>query len=224
MLFDLDNTLSDFDSAQRAALPGLLAEYGVTDGDRHLPTFKRLAAPLWQQLEAGQLTLETLNDERFRLLIEHTDLDLDPNDLAPKYLEWLSRSGDLWPGAIELLDELHGHVVLGLITNGYAQVQRPRLQRFGLEHYFESVVVSSEIGHAKPSAGFFDAALGSLGNPDPSTVLVVGDSLTSDIAGGDAAGCATCWFNPNGHPTPAAPRIDHTAVTLADIEHTVFHI
>ena len=217
VLFDLDNTLSDFASAQRAALPALLADHGVSDGSDYLPTFKRLAAPLWEQLEAGELTLDTLNDERFRLLIEHTDLELDPATLAPQYLAWLGCSGVLWPGATELLDQLEGAVTMGLITNGYGEVQRPRLARFGLEEYFTSVTVSSEIGHAKPSQAFFDVALGAHGNPDPASVLVVGDSLSSDIAGGAAAGCVTCWFNPDGLEPPAVPRIDHVATTLADV-------
>ena len=217
VLFDLDNTLSDFASAQRAALPALLADHGVSDGGEYLPAFKRLAAPLWEQLEAGELTLDTLNDERFRLLIEHTDLELDPASLAPQYLAWLGRSGVLWPGAMELLDQLDGAVTMGLITNGYGEVQRPRLAQFELEDYFTSVTVSSEIGHAKPSQAFFDVALGAHGNPDPASVLVVGDSLSSDIAGGAAAGCVTCWFNPDGLEPPAVPRIDHVATTLADV-------
>jgi 2-haloacid dehalogenase len=217
VLFDLDNTLSDFDSAQRVALPGVLAAHGVTDGASHLPAFKELAAPLWRQLEAGELTLETLNEQRFRLLVEHTGLDLDPSLLAPQYLDWLGRSGELWPGAIDLLDRLNGEVGMGLVTNGYAEVQRPRLARFGLGAYFSSVTVSSEIGHAKPSQAFFDVALAAHGNPDPATVLVVGDSLSSDIAGGAAAGCATCWFNPSGSAAPKSPRIDHVARSLAEI-------
>jgi 2-haloacid dehalogenase len=217
VLFDLDDTLSDFESAQRAALPGLLADHGVANGADLIPTFKQLAAPLWRQLEAGELTLETLNGERFRRLVEHADLDLDPAVLAPKYLAWLGRSGELWPGAIDLLDQLHGEVDLGLVTNGYSEVQRPRLERFELGRYFSSVTVSSEIGHAKPSRAFFDVALAAHGNPDPTTVLVVGDSLSSDIAGGFAAGCATCWFNPTGKDLPNAPRIDHVATTLADV-------
>lgn len=223
VLFDLDNTLSDFTSAQIEAFPGLLAAHGVAEAESYLPTFKRLAEPLWDQIEAGTLTLETLNDERFRLLIEHTDIDLDPTVLASKYLGWLSTSGRLIPGAIDLLDTLEGTVRMGMITNGYAEVQRPRLERFGLTHYFESVTVSSEIGHAKPGQAFFDVALGQLGNPDPATVLVVGDSLSSDIAGGVNAGCATCWYNPGDKPIPAAsPRVDHVITDLVELPHLIY--
>jgi len=217
VLFDLDNTLSDFTSAQAEAFPALLAEHGIPNGAEYLGDFKRLAAPLWAQLEAGELTLETLNTERFDLLVEQTDLALDPATLAARYLGLLASSGALWPGALELLDGLHGKVEMGLITNGYSEVQRPRLERFELNRYFTSVTVSSEIGSAKPSREFFDVALTAHGNPDPATVLVVGDSLSSDIAGGVAAGCATCWFNPHGGAVPDSPRIDHVATSLADI-------
>jgi YjjG family noncanonical pyrimidine nucleotidase len=224
VLFDLDNTLSDFTAAQREALPGLLGDHGVENGAEYLDTFRALATPLWHQLEAGELTLATLNDERFRRLIEHTDLDLDPSVLAPEYLAWLSTSGDLIPGSLELLDRLHGRVRLGLITNGYSEVQRPRLDHFDLGKYFESITVSSEIGHAKPGAAFFDVAFEQLGHPDRDGVLVVGDSLTSDIAGGAAAGCATCWFNPREQPLPndePALRIDHVAMTFDDVASVI---
>ena len=155
-LFDLDNTLSDFASAQRAALPALLADHGISDGGKYLPTFKRLAAPLWEQLEAGELTLDTLNDERFRLLIEHTDLQLDPASLAPQYLAWLGRSGVLWPGAIEpsrsaRRSSNHGLDHQRLRRSATASPCPVRTR--GLFHL--SHRVSSEIGHAKPSQAFF---------------------------------------------------------------------
>jgi HAD superfamily hydrolase (TIGR01509 family) len=138
-------------------------------------------------------------------------------------LQWLGTAGGLVEGARELLDDLHGDVRLGLITNGYSEVQRPRLTHFDLSHYFEAVVVSSEIGHAKPSAAFFDHAFTALGSPDPATVLVVGDSLSSDIAGGRNAGTVTCWFNPAGKPVPtdSVHAVDHVVATLADVGHLV---
>ncbi len=225
MLFDFDNTLSDHHSAQAEAVPALLVAHGVEP--KHaaelVPVFSEVAQPLWRDLEAGKLTLDTLNHERFRRFVDRIDHDgtLDPDLLAAEYLDRLSRAGHLWPGAIELLEGLRGRVEIGLITNGYAEVQRPRLEHFGLTKFFDSITVSSEIGHAKPSREFFDHALELHGSPEPATVLVVGDSLVSDIAGGAAAGCVTCWFNPAGAPTPDAasggPRIDHVATTLDQV-------
>ena len=226
MLFDLDDTLSDFSSAQGEAFPALLANFGVVCTSDvmsdYLSTFKQGADPLWRMLERGETTLETLNVERFRRLIEATDLDLDHEELAFRYLQLLATSGRLIDGATELLDALAGRVRVGLMTNGYAEVQRPRLGHFGLAHHFDPIVVSSEIGVAKPSADFFDVALDRCGRPDPSSVLVVGDSLTSDIGGGAAVGLRTCWFNPNSSDAPSdSPRVDHVVTELSDVASLV---
>lgn len=206
VLFDLDNTVSDFTSARDEAFPLLLREFGVDAGGEAgralLTAFARGASPLWRQLERGEITLKTLNHERFRRLVEETGLDLDPALLAPAYLDLLAVSGNLIDGARECLDALGAVVRLGLVSNGYAEVQRPRLRHFDLDGIFDPIVVSGEIGVAKPSRAFFDAALAAAGDPSPSEVLVVGDSLTSDIDGGRAAGMATCWFNPHGSPVP----------------------
>lgn len=222
VLFDLDDTLSDFGSAQAEAFPALLANFGVVCTSDvmsdYLSTFKRGADPLWRMLERGETTLDTLNVERFRRLIEATDIDLDHEELASEYLQLLATSGRLIDGAIELLDALAGRVRVGLMTNGYAEVQRPRLGHFELAHHFDPIVVSSEIGVAKPSADFFDIALDRCGRPDPSSVLVVGDSLTSDIGGGAAVGLGTCWFNPAGRAAPAdGPRVDHVVSRLSEV-------
>ena len=226
VLFDLDDTLSDFESAQAEAFPALLTDFGVAGSDgemgHYLAAFKRGADPLWAMLERGETTLETLNVERFRRLVDATDLALDHELLAVAYLRLLARSGRLIAGATEVLGALAGSVRIGLNTNGYAEVQRPRLEHFGLTHHFDPIVVSSELGVAKPSAEFFAVALGGSGNPDPASVLVVGDSLSSDIGGAAAAGMGTCWFNPSGRPIPAdAPRIDHVATSLGDVVTTV---
>lgn len=226
VLFDLDETLSDFASAQAEAFPALLADFGVTGSDAmsgdYLTVFKNGAEPLWRMLERGETTLDTLNVERFRRLIDATDLEMDHELLAVAYLQRLATSGRLIDGAVEVLEALAGRVRVGLVTNGYAEVQRPRLAHFGLTHHFDPIVVSSEIGVAKPSAEFFGVALDRLDRPDPERVLVVGDSLTSDIGGGAAAGLGTCWYNPHARPVPAdAPRIDHSISHLGQVVSTV---
>lgn len=225
VLFDLDDTLSDFASAQNEAFPALLTSFGVDGAPdvmaAYLTTFTQGADPLWRMLERGETTLESLNVERFRRLIEATDLDLDHEELASVYLRLLATSGRLIDGATELLDALAGRVRVGLMTNGYAEVQRPRLGHFGLTHHFDPIVVSSEIGVAKPHVEFFEIALERCGRPDPADVLVIGDSLASDIGGGAAAGMGTCWFNPRRRTVPDRPRIDHVVTSLGDLASVV---
>jgi FMN phosphatase YigB (HAD superfamily) len=98
---------------------------------------------------------------------------------------------------------------MALVTNGIAHVQHSRLDRSGLRPLFETVVISSEIGHAKPHAGFFDETFRRIGGPPRETVLMVGDNLGVDIKGGADYGTATCWINPRRHPRDEAIRVDH---------------
>lgn len=217
VLFDLDHTLFDFEASKRVAFAEVLSAEGIADGDGLIGEFTAVERPLWRQLEAGELTLRTLNDARFAALVEHAGLDADPARMARNYLFWLGCSGGLLPGARELLDALHGTCTLGLVSNGYSEVQRARLPHFDLDRYFDTVVVSSEIEVAKPDPRFFDHALDALGRPEARDVLVVGDSLTSDIRGAAAAGLPTCWYNPLGLAVPETPPIDHVVATLDDV-------
>ena len=85
-----------------------------------------------------------------------------------------------------------------LATNGFAEVQRPRLRKSGLDLYFDHIAISEEIGWQKPHAPFFDHVFERMQHPHRSEVLMVGDSLSSDIAGGYSYGIHTCWYNPDG--------------------------
>lgn len=212
VFFDLDHTLFDFEASKRAAFEHALNESGITEWEPLLPVLSSVERPLWHALEAGELTLSTLNNDRFGGLVEHADLDVDPAPLAASYLKWLGRSGGLLDGARELLDDLASTHTLAMLSNGYSSVQRARLANFELGQYFESVTISDEIGWAKPDKRFFDHALEQAGNPPRDSILMVGDNLRSDITGASAAGLATCWYNPDGAP-----------VTV-DQEHVTFEV
>lgn len=210
MFFDLDHTLFDFEASKRAAFANALGDVGVAEWEPLLPVLSQVETPLWHALEQGELTLTTLNDDRFRGLVEAADLDIDPGPLGASYLGWLGQSGGLLDGARELLDTLAATHTLAMLSNGYASVQRARLVNFDLAQYFTSIVISDEIGFAKPDNRFFEHALDEAGNPPIDSVLMVGDNLRSDIAGATAAGLATCWYNPSGAEAPVGQSIDYT--------------
>ncbi|RKX73341.1 MAG: noncanonical pyrimidine nucleotidase, YjjG family, partial [Spirochaetes bacterium] len=85
-----------------------------------------------------------------------------------------------------------------IITNGIKDTQYGRLKKAGLMEIFEEIIISEEAGIAKPAVGFFDYALERIGFRQIENMLVIGDSLSSDIAGGAGYGIDTCWFNPEG--------------------------
>ena len=154
---------------------------------------------------------------RFEEFLGSLGVDADPGELAVRYAEELGGHGELYPGANELLDAAASVAVLGLVTNGLGEVQRARLTRLGLDRRFAAVSISGELGVAKPDPAIFAHTLGQLGTGTDGAVMI-GDNLSSDIAGGIAAGIDTIWFNPSGTPaTDIVPT--HEAATLADIQN-----
>ncbi len=156
---------------------------------------------------------------RWERLVAAAELDADPHALAEAFLVGMGRYGDLYPGARDVLAALAARdgVVLALITNGLSEVQRARIARLELDAYFDAIVVSSEVGAAKPAPAIFDVAFARLADPPRASALMVGDSLTSDLRGGRDAGVATCWFNPHGKAAADRALIDHEIAALTEL-------
>jgi 2-haloacid dehalogenase len=104
-----------------------------------------------------------------------------------------------------------------LVTNGLGEVQRARIERLDLEPLFDAIVISGEVGTAKPGTKIFDIAFDALGWPARESALMIGDSLSSDIAGGANYGIATCWYNPSQRPAPPGSSVDHSITALGQL-------
>ena len=203
LLFDADGTLFDYETAEHQALTATLADCGLDAGPEVLVTYQEVNARLWHDFEQGLTTPDRIKTERFARLFEALGLagpTLDPVRVGDAYLDHLGACSQLFPDAITLLDALVGKVHLALITNGLTRVQRARLAHSGLNACFEAVVISEEEGVAKPEPGIFDVIFSRMGHPHRSEVLMVGDSLTSDIRGANRYGIDACWYNPRGLP------------------------
>jgi 2-haloacid dehalogenase len=204
LFFDIDDTLFDYDAAESAALRGVFAEHSLPFTPRALAAYREINRTLWQDFEAGQVRSEELRWMRFDRLFQQLGLRASVEEVNPRYLTLLSENSRLFAGVEDLLARLAPRFHMGLITNGLSEVQRPRLARSPIRHFFEFLAISTEIGAAKPDPAFFAAALRLAGNPSPRSVLVIGDSLTSDIRGGIQSGLDTLWYNP--HNLPPDPR------------------
>ena len=199
ILFDADGTLFDFRRAERHALNEAMASFDLAyDEAVHPAAYATINRALWQQLEQGGITADHLKIERFRRFCAALDVVVDPEAFSGEYLRRLAQGTFLIDGAEALLAALRTRVRLGIVTNGLAEVQRPRLARSAVGSLFETIVVSEELGVAKPDARIFQHALRQLRHDDMATVLMVGDCLEADIQGGCNAGLRTCWFNPSG--------------------------
>lgn len=200
LLFDADNTLFDFDRSQEQAMRQALQDVGIVMDDAMYATYCDINTRLWTALEQGRVTKEQLRIQRFQQFFEAVGHSVHVETFSEQYLGYLRRSCDLIDGALEVCQQLSERYTLVIVTNGIGDVQRTRLNGTGLAPYFHYVYISEEIGCNKPDPAFFDHVFSDMGIDDLSSVLIIGDSLTSDMAGGRNAGIDTCWFNPHGKP------------------------
>lgn len=222
LFFDLDDTLLDFRAAERNALSQALAAFGIPVTDALLERYAVINAGYWKRLERGEVTRDTLKVLRYRDLFAESGISgISPVDFTHIYEERLGDQPFLLPGAAELLARLHGSYRLFAASNGTGRIQRSRLTGAGISGFFDGLFLSEELGAEKPSPAFFDAAFARFPALLRSETVMIGDSLTSDIAGGIAAGLRTVWFNPCGLPLPPAPLPDAVARSLEEMEAAV---
>jgi 2-haloacid dehalogenase len=204
LLFDMDDTLFDYDRAEESALRATFEQVGLAFDEDILRVYRGINDQLWLDLEQGRVDAVRLKVLRFERLFAALEVDHDPPAFSARYLGNLGDCVFLIDGAEDIVRTLEGRFNLGVITNGLTDVQRPRLAKSGFDGYVSAVIISEEVGAAKPDAAIFDVAFEHMGHPAKDEVLIVGDSLSSDIVGGLTYGIDTCWFNPagepNGHP------------------------
>jgi 2-haloacid dehalogenase len=217
-VFDADNTLFDFHRAERSALfETLQAVPGFIYSEQAYIIYRRINDTLWRALEKGEQDIESLKQLRFRRFLQSLDLEGDPARLSVEYLARLSEKDFLLPHALEVLEILSRKASLLLLTNGLAQVQRGRIVRAGVEIFFEDIIISEEVGLAKPDPSIFMLAVDSLKLP-PYEILSVGDNPFSDIGGAQQAGLDTCLFlDPLRKPTGDDPQPDYMINDLREL-------
>jgi len=217
LFLDLDDTILDFHKAERIAIDCTLRDFGLEPTEEVLDRYHVINKWHWEQLELGKMTRKEVQWKRFEALFSEFGVEADPQACAAGYMENLSIGHYFLPGAEETVEQLSKKYRLFLASNGNASVQKGRMTSANLYRFFEQVFVSQEIGHNKPSKAYFDAAFARIPGFDPEKALLVGDSLTSDIKGGNNAGIRTCWVNPGR--LPADPRIpaDYEIETIAQL-------
>lgn len=201
LLLDADDTIFDFAAAERYSIRKVLAFAGIEDPAAP-EVYHRINAGHWRALERGETTQERLKVERFRDLAAHYGCDCDPAEMTDIFVGALSTRRDLIPGAVEAVAAIARHMPVAIVTNGISQVQHGRFDSSPIMKHVSALVISGETGYAKPDPRLLFAALDRLGGIAPEKALVIGDSLTSDIAAANAAGIDAFWYNPGRKPLP----------------------
>ncbi|NQV07537.1 noncanonical pyrimidine nucleotidase, YjjG family [bacterium] len=217
VLLDNDHTLLDSDASEHDAFERIMLLIGVDDPDTLKSAYLRINRAMWAAVERHEMTPEDVRLARFAEFVPEAGLDVDPEWLAYRFTDALGACGDLYPSARDVLEQLSSVATLALVTNGLSDVQRARIERLRLEPYFDAIVISGEVGVVKPGPEIFDLTFGALGDPPKETVLMVGDSLTSDIAGGAGYGIDTCWYNRNGAVAGEGSGVIHEITDLRQL-------
>ena len=217
LFLDLDDTILDFHKAERIAIGKTIREFGVEPTEEILNRYHHINKAHWEMLERGELTRAEVLVNSFGVLFEQLGVSVDAPKCAKVYERNLSIGHYFLPGAEEAVEYLSKRYRLFLASNGTAVVQKGRMTSANLYRFFEKVFVSQEIGHNKPSKAYFDGCFAQIEGFDPTKAIIVGDSLTSDILGGNNAGIATCWVNPTHTPRKEGIRVDYEIEALSQL-------
>lgn len=197
LLFDVDDTLLDFGAAEQEALSLLFQEQNVSLTTNMVTRYKEINQRLWSDFEEGKINRDEVVNTRFSLLLKEYGKEVDGVLLEATYRKHLEEGHLLIDGAFELISSLYKQYDLYIVTNGVSKTQYRRLQDSGLNELFKDIFVSEDTGFQKPMKEFFDYVFAKIPHFSIQNTLIIGDSLSSDIKGGQLAGIDTCWYNPN---------------------------
>ncbi len=222
LLFDADETLLDFGKDETDALSRILDECAIEKSEENIKTYKEINIGLWKALERGEIDKPTLKKIRFSLFFDkigYTPTE-DPFIINERYLSYLGEGGNLLSGAKELITGLHSAgYKLYIVTNGIAATQKKRLTRAGILPFFTELFVSETVGHQKPKKEYFDYVLAHIGEKDKSKVLLIGDSLTSDIKGAINAGLTCAWLRHDPFANSGELKPDYIIDSISDVKN-----
>lgn len=196
ILFDLDNTLFDFEEDQKLAYQMAFNNIGYNLDNQMYKKYCEINNFFWKILQDGMISLEELFIIRHRTMFKKYGIDYDPEAFDKLLTREFQKTGTLIKEVDNLLNDLRYNYILAVASNGPRNQQYHRLKNSGLIEYFERIFISEEIGYNKPDLAFYQHIFNNMKVHDKSKYLMIGDSLSSDILGGMNAGIDTCWYNP----------------------------
>lgn len=227
ILFDIDNTLLSFDGYVKMIMKTGFEKFHIgTYEEEMFSVFTHINNGLWNSIEKGEISFEELQQKRWNMIFEALGVSADGVAFEKYFREELFDNAIPEEGAMELLEYIHGKYTLCIVSNGPYIQQKNRLRISGMLPYFSDLFISEELGASKPSEKFFDICMERLNAKEkqkilPQEVMVIGDSLSSDMAGGINCGMQTCFYNPKNKPVPKNMKIDHSVASLNDIKSII---
>lgn len=220
ILWDIDGTILDFIRAEHAAIKKCFEVFQLGEcTDEMIARYSKINKGYWEKLERKEITKPELLVCRFRDFFARENIITDCAEKFNK--EYQVRLGDticFCDNSYELLKSLKGRVKQYAVTNGTKIAQDKKLVKSGLIDIFDDIFISEEVGYEKPDVRFFEHIWAKIGVYKPDEVMIVGDSLTSDMKGGNNAGIVCCWYNPKKVPNTKNLKIDYEIENLNEIK------
>ena len=211
ILWDVDGTLLNFEAAEKAAIRALFQEFGFgVCTDEMLKRYSQINKIYWERLERKEVTRQEVLEGRFLDFFAEEGLDVSA---APEFNECYQTSlGDtivFYDDSYEIVKSLRGKVKQYVVSNGTITAQTKKLRVSGLGELMDGIFLSEQLGVEKPDVHFFEQVFAQTGLTAKTQIMIVGDSLSSDILGGNNAGIITCWYNPEHKQSKNSVRIDY---------------
>lgn len=223
LLWDIDGTVLNFKIAEYNGMKAAFEELGLgTCTDEKIAEYSAINNKYWERLEKGEITKNQVLIGRFEEFIAINGYNISAKTLCETYEGKLADTIVPIENSIELLQELSLVFNQYAVTNGAFNVQRKKLANSGLDDILDGSFISDSVGYEKPSSKFFDYVFDNIIKVNKDEILIIGDSLTSDMTGGNNAGIKTCWYNPNHYKNTKGVNIDYEISILEDIKNIIF--
>lgn len=215
LLADADGTLFDFHAGEKNAISDAFSHFGIPVTQAYVRAYHQENDAQWKRLERGETTQAALRVERFRNFLAHAGLMGDAMEMSAYYEDCLARQRVMLPGAADFCRAVSAQMPIYLVTNGIAKVQRGRFTACELTPYISGLIISEEIGHAKPHPAMVEKALDMAGIANKREAVLMGDSVTADIAAANNADVDSILYT-NGAEPPAEHGATYVARTFRD--------
>lgn len=217
LLLDVDNTLLDFIRSERSALETVFEKYGMVLTDELAKRYSAINDSYWKRFETGEIEKAQVLSGRFESFFAEMGRPYPGPEFAGAYQTALANTYFYLEDSDRLIREWAKGHRLYIVTNGVSATQRTKLALCGFDKVVDGVFISEETGYQKPKKEYFDYCLARIPNFRHEDAIIIGDSLTSDIRGGNQAGVATCWYNPDGLQNTEGVHVDHEIRSLAQV-------
>ena len=195
ILFDADDTLFDFQKSEKNSLQKTFENFKIEYNEEIETKYNKINKELWEEYNKGNVTKDYLKIERFKRLFNEYNIVSNPEEFNNEYLNGLAENSILIDGVEEICKILSMNYILVIVTNAVSRVAHRKVEKSSISNYISEVVVSDDIGIQKPDIKFFEYVFDRFKNISKDRMIIVGDSLTSDIQGGINAGVESCWYN-----------------------------